>query len=279
MTGTKSADKHIFGVLRRWARSDSESLSGKLLRLPLRLIPNRAVVSVKSGVNKGSRWIVGSSIHGCWLGTYESEKQELLAELTRPGMVVWDAGANAGFYTLAMARLVGDRGRVYAFEPFPENLDNLLRHVRLNGLTNTTVVQAALGARTGLVGFQPGPRNEMGSISTKSTNHLVPLLSADDFVRQDPASRPDLLKIDVEGAESDLLSGADRLLRDVGPDIVLALHGDEQARKCLDLLSEQGYEVLYLDGAPVDNWPLRSREVFARKPASDGEYVAASRNS
>ena len=265
MSGTASADKRIFGVLRRWARSDSESVSGKLIRFPLRLIPNRAVVTVKSGINKGMRWVVGSSIHGCWLGTYESDKQALVAELTKAGMVVWDVGANAGFYTLAFARLVGSRGRVYAFEPFPENADNLLRHVRLNGLTNTTVVQAALGGHTGLVGFKTGPRNEMGSISAQANDHLVPLMSADDFVRQNPEARPDLLKIDVEGAESDLLSGAGELLRHAGPDILLALHGDEPARSCVDQLKEAGYEVRYLDGTSVKEWPLRSREVYARK--------------
>ena len=104
-------------IMRALTDLSPESALGALVRLPLRLIPPSHVITVKDGLNKGARWIVGSSIHGCWLGTYESEKQNVVSKLVRPGMVVWDVGANAGFYTLAFARLVGNTGRVYAFEP------------------------------------------------------------------------------------------------------------------------------------------------------------------
>lgn len=52
---------------------------------------------VRSGINKGRRWIVGSSIHGCWLGHYEIEKQSVIRRLVKPGMrmKLFDVGANA----------------------------------------------------------------------------------------------------------------------------------------------------------------------------------------
>lgn len=242
-----------------------ESMLGALVRLPLRLIPRSHVITVKGGLNKGARWIVGSNTHGCWLGTYESEKQNLVSKLVRRGMVVWDVGANAGFYTLAFARLVGDAGRVYAFEPFAENTNNLLKHVRLNRLSNATVIQAALGANTGLVGFCVAHSNSMGHISEQENSYLVPSSTVDEFLARHPEACPDLLKIDIEGAEAGLLSGAAQFLRQSAPEIILALHGQDQSRKCTELLTSLGYSLYYLDGSAVNEAPLRSDEIYARK--------------
>ena len=136
-----------FAMLQSIADMDSESRLGAFLRLPLRLIPRNQILKVRGGVNKGARWLAGSSIHGCWLGTYERDKQDLVEKLVRPGMVVWDIGANAGFYSIAFSKLVGARGAVYAFEPLAENVKNILKHVALNEVENVTVMQGALGER------------------------------------------------------------------------------------------------------------------------------------
>jgi len=186
---------------------DPQSFMGAFVRLPLRLIPRDHVTVVRRGINKGFRWVVGSSIHGCWLGTYEHKKQTLMSRLLRPGMVVWDVGANAGFYSLAFSRLVGDAGKVYAFEPFAENTTNLLTHLRLNNIKNTQIVQAALAETTGLSGFSVAASNSMGHLSQQVSSYLVPSIAVDDFLARCPEARPDLFKIDIEGAESSLLLG------------------------------------------------------------------------
>lgn len=256
-------------LIRRLTDSDAKTAIGGLLRLPLRLVPKHSVLTVRGGVNKGVRWIAGSSLHSCWIGTYEPEKQELVASLIQPGMVVWDVGANAGFYTVAFSRLTGDSGAVYAFEPFAENADNILEHIRLNDLQNTTFVQTALGECDGLVGFQTGRLNATGRISHDRSDYLVPSLTVDAFIRAYPASRPDLIKIDVEGAEEGLLKGARTLLKETAPLILLALHREEQSRRCYELLTSIGYSVYYLDGSEAAALPLRNREVYARRNAVD----------
>src|SRR5690606_9486967 len=119
-----------------------------------------------------------------------------------------------------------------------------------------------------MVGFRIGSQNSMGFVSNDERSYLVPSLTADEFIDEHPHARPDLLKIDVEGAESDLLAGAERLLRDLSPDIILALHGPEQTTKCVDHLSSLGYTFSYLDGMPVTGLPLRSDEIYACKGAS-----------
>ncbi len=251
-------------LLRALTRLHPRSALGALIRLPLRLIPHRHVVRVRTGVNKNMRWIVGSSVHGCWLGTYENEKQELVSALVKPGMVVWDIGANAGFYTLAFSKLVGSDGHVYAFEPLAENAHHLLQHIQLNGLTNTTVVQAAMAAQSELVGFQIASSNSMGRIS-QGGSYLVPAISADGFLRKHPESRPQLLKIDVEGAEALLLAGADELLGSAAPEILLALHGEAQASECRRILLNYGYSLYYLNGSPIGEGRVTHDEIYVRK--------------
>jgi FkbM family methyltransferase len=180
-------------------------------------------------------------------------------------MVVWDVGANAGFYTLALSRLVGSEGRVYAFEPFAENVNNILRHVQLNDLRNVVVVQAALGERDDLIGFEAGPLNAMGHVSQEKGSYLVPVFTADEFVARHPEARPALLKIDVEGAESGLLHGATQFLRDAAPAIVLALHGETQSRQCFEQLMDLGYTLYHLDGSPMPATPGQRDEIYAVK--------------
>lgn len=73
-------------MLRRdWSKIAPNSPAGWLLRLPLKLVPSAMVVRVGSGLNKGMKWRVGSSVHGCWLGTYELEKQTVVKNSLNQG--------------------------------------------------------------------------------------------------------------------------------------------------------------------------------------------------
>lgn len=252
-------------LLRQLTDTDDDSFVGKALRLPLRVVPRASVLTIRGGVNKGARWIAGSSLHSCWLGTYETDKQDLVARLVKPGMTVWDVGANAGFYTVAFARLVGDSGRVFAFEPFAENADNILRHIELNNLSNTILVQAALSGEEGLAAFEPGIQNASGRLVENDTRYLVPTMSVDSFLEHNSSARPDLMKIDVEGAEADLLEGARHYLRDASPVVVLALHGEDVSVRCFRLLEQLGYSLFNLDGSRAGEIAIHRGEVFATK--------------
>ncbi len=143
----------------------SRSIVGHLLRLPLRLIPTDMVLPVLQGELRGSKWIAGSSNHGCWLGSYEYEKQRLISGMIAPGTTVFDLGAHVGFYTLLFSRLVGSGGKVVAFEPFPPNLRYLRRHLALNRITNVEVIEAAVSETMGTTSFQTGKTSSMGQIA------------------------------------------------------------------------------------------------------------------
>ena len=240
------------------SRISPESPLGRILRFPLRLVPKRSVVTVRAGINEGMRWVAGSSVNGCWLGHYEHEKQGLVRRLVSPGMKVFDVGANAGFYTLAFSRLVGDQGHVWAFEPFAENASNLLRHLALNQINNVTLIQAAVARGPGITGFDIARNNSMGAISGGSKGYLVPTVGLDSLIQGGTLPLPDLIKMDVEGAESLVLEGAKELLERGTVSLVIALHGDQQMRACISLLNRSGYEAFRLDGQPV---------------AADGDFV------
>src|SRR5712692_7002997 len=104
---------------------------GRLARYPLKLVPPTMVMPVLTGKLRGKRWIVGSGIHGCWLGWYESEKQRAISKEVRSNTVFYDIGANVGFYSLLASMLVGP-GKVFSFEPMPRNFSYLKRHLDLN---------------------------------------------------------------------------------------------------------------------------------------------------
>ena len=107
----------------------TKSLIGRFLRSLLKLIPNNVILPIIQGPLRGKKWIKGSGDNGYWLGSYELEKQQLFTKFVKNNDVVYDIGAHVGFYTLLASMLVGD-GRVYAFEPDPENFKILEKNIK-----------------------------------------------------------------------------------------------------------------------------------------------------
>jgi FkbM family methyltransferase len=228
------------------------STLGKLLRLPLRLVPREMPVFILQGPLRGKRWIAGSSTHGCWLGSYEYEKQHLLAQMVKPGCTVFDIGANVGFYTLLASTLVGTHGRVYAFEPVSRNVRYLRKHLDLNHLSNVTVIEAAVADRDGVALFDEGPDRSEGRISAQGKLR-VEMVALDRLVETGRLPMPDYLKIDVEGAESMVLHGASNLLVKRHPVILLATHGIEVHRESCSLLIALGYALSSIDNRAIQD--------------------------
>ena len=247
---------------RDWMQVRPNTVLGWILRIPLRMMPHGTIVKVRTGINQGMKWIVGSSLHSCWLGTYELEKQRTLTRFVKPGSTVFDIGANAGFYTLAFSRLVGEQGRVWSFEPLAENANNILRHIKLNGLRNVVLLQAATTDRTGIVGFRTSEANTSGAISQEEL-YKVPAVSLDYLVENQICAMPDLIKMDVEGAESSVLEGCKLILSGKTTIIFIALHGDEQKIRCRKILESFGYEIMLFDGTTLGNKPLWDDEIYA----------------
>lgn len=230
----------------------SRSRIGKLLRLPLRLIPCNAVVPILQGRLRGKRWVAGSSLHRCWLGSYEFAKQALVAKMVPPGSIAFDVGAHVGFYTLLFSELVGPQGRVVAFEPVPRNIAYLREHIRLNRLANVTVVEAAVAEGGGKAMFSEGAHSSAGRLVADGQLE-VSRVSLDDLVGAQKIPAPDFIKIDVEGAEWLVLTGARETLSQYRPTIFLATHGRDVHQQCCQLLKLTGYTLEAIGGNNVDD--------------------------
>lgn len=216
-----------------------QSAMGKLIRLPLRLIPRQTVVPILQGPLRGMKWIVGSGVHGYWLGSYEYDKQKAFLEAIKPDQVVFDIGANVGFYTLLAAKAVGPQGRVVAFEPLPKNLHYLRQHVLLNRLDNVVIIEPiAVADQPGRARFSLSRHAAMNRLTEEG--ELEVIVSTLDTEATKLGLVPNVLKVDVEGAELKLLQGAAKTLMH-HPTILLATHGDALRLGCIEYLESLNY--------------------------------------
>ena len=228
-----------------------QTLIGKLLRLPLRLIPHDLVIPILTGSLRGKKWISGTSNHGCWLGSYEYDKQRRFANSLSVGEVVFDLGANAGFYTLLASQLVGSGGRVIAFEPLPENLTYLRKHLRMNRIGNVEIFEAAVAESMGVAQFKIGSNSSVGALSTAGELE-VKTVSLDRLFEMGEIPAPSLLKMDIEGGEYSALLGARAILERYHPTIFLATHGREVHDDCCTYLRSIGYGLSAITGDSVE---------------------------
>jgi FkbM family methyltransferase len=154
-------------------------------------------------------------------GVYETYQTQLFKNTVQPGMIVVDVGANIGYYTLLAARLVGSKGIVYAFEPEPTGYELLCKSIAINGYTNIIATQKALSNVSGKTKLYVDP-NHIGVSSLARDSAAVyggvvgclnvETVTLDDFLKAIGNDKVDVLKVDVEGAEELVLSGAQKVL-------------------------------------------------------------------
>lgn len=229
---------------------------------------DRGTVVVRSGPGRGLE-LDRANTSADYEDPPEGPVQEALVDALAPGSVFYDVGANVGFFSLLAGRLVAPAGRVVAFEPVAANAEVLQANAARNGLGNIEVRRVAVGAGAGsrqlYLARHPGgatlapdalPPDLRGSI-------VVDVVTIDDVVASGGCPPPDVVKVDVEGAELDVLEGmADTLRRD-RPVVVLEVDapsqdeaeasGDELSRH----LAVAGYRVERLEaGYPGSDWAV-----------------------
>ena len=148
---------------------------------------------------------------------YEKQTTELFERIVKPGMVVFDVGAHVGYYTLLAARQIGETGEVHAFEPEPSNYNLLTQNVEFNNYQNVVCVNKVVSKDTGskelfLTSLDNGRYSIYNHGLPKKRSVLAQSISLDDYVSEKNLTKIDLIKVDVEGAETDVLNGAAKLL-------------------------------------------------------------------
>lgn len=167
------------------------------------------------------------------------------AHAPRAGQVVFDVGGQQGVFTVLAARAVGPEGRVVAVEPAPENFARLSKNVALNGLTNVTAVPAALSDAPGKAELALSPWNagghSMAGMADGSTSTVTVELETLDSLCARLGTAPDLLKVDVEGAEVLVLRGGLKTLREKRPAVIVEADAPGVAEGVKALLTPLGY--------------------------------------
>lgn len=174
--------------------------------------------------------------------------QKIMVNVIKEGDVAYDLGANNGLHGLLMASIVGSKGKVYNFEPFPENIEEIDLNFELNGITNYENVNAAVFSEDGTQNFEVGDHAKQGFISSsvQSKSIEVPTVKLDSFIQKGNPG-PNFIKMDIEGAEGDALKGFERSIEMYRPMMIIELHSPEQDRKVGLFLAEHNYQAFRFD--------------------------------
>lgn len=183
-----------------------------------RLLPSPGPRRFPLGLPRGITMMVDFDFQSrAFLGLYEVELSRHLRRLCTPGTRSFDVGAQFGYDTLILAKLSGER--VACFEPDPACLETMTANVALNPELRSLITTVPSWVGTGVDGT----------------------LALDDYASSQAGFVPDLIKIDVEGAETHVLEGARGLLIDRLPHILLEVHSRDLERWCGAMLVEHGY--------------------------------------
>jgi FkbM family methyltransferase len=209
--------------------------------------------------------------------TWNAQEYAAFKTDVAPGDVVLDVGANLGAYTLLFAEWTGPSGHVHAFEPAPEARRGLTRHVEINGLQHRVTIRAeAVSAADGTARFRAaGLHGDNRLTSTREESSIEIATTSIDAVCATLDRPPRLVKIDVEGAELDVLKGARHTIAAAGDrlKIYIEMHPHlwssvGASREALEAeLDRQRLTVERLDGS-ADVWGLEGVCVRVRRCAS-----------
>jgi len=253
--------------------------------MPIRRLINRAVledkqqiVEVQTGLLQGAKLNVSPRTEsGYYLGTHEPDLQGSLSKFIQPGMIVFDIGANIGFFAVAAANLVKQQGRVVAFEPNPGAFARLRENVELNGLGDRiTTEQRAVGDFDGTAKFcfalthLQGRFADLPYVPKDAEPTDVPCCTVDSYVAS-TGSIPDVVIMDVEHAEGRVLRGMKTVLERYRPLVFVEMHGPEAIREAFGEIATAHYQLSQL---PTLN---RVRDLAEITPL--GHYLAMPKSS
>lgn len=207
---------------------------------------------IAHGIGKGLKFDATGGYPGYSLGTTEPHEQQALAEHLPAGGVLYDLGANIGFFSTLAARLVGPQGHVYAFEPSADSAARARENAERNHFANVTVIPAAVSDHTGRMLLDTSSDTAKHRLDPHGTVE-VDVVSLDDWATT--KRPPDVVMIDIEGAELDALRGMRNLLAEHKPVILCEVHSLGQT--FLDYVSQElpSYRLEGLEG------PIRSDAV------------------
>lgn len=221
-----------------------QSLKNIYYRLFCAVVRNKIVQSTIDGISY--RLDLGEVIDICiYLNRYEPGMTAAIENHCRPGFTVLDIGANIGAHALRLAKISGESGKVYAFEPTSYAYGKLVHNIALNKFKNITPVQIALSDRNLLaqkINYRSSWPTKGKPIDQES---IVDFVTLDDWLMKERIEHIDLIKLDVDGNEYSVIMGATSLLTSQHPVILMEVWGPNFAddlKNPFMLLKQLGYK-------------------------------------
>lgn len=196
---------------------------------------------------------------------YEERFDSYMMSRIQPQDIVWDIGANIGHFTERFLHAVGREGVVVAFEPSPTAQMALKSRFDEREHPNAVIECLALGDKDGTVSFWHS--TDVGQSVTDglgfkegATSSEVKMVMADSYIKDHPSLVPNCIKIDVEGFESDVLKGMDKVLKQPHlRAIFVEVHFEQSARRGLanapavvvDILNRNGFSIKWVDPSHI----------------------------
>jgi FkbM family methyltransferase len=214
-------------------------------RLPVRY--REVEVELTGGGSVVARFDEWLAIHYLREGHYDPAELQVVLDTLEESDTAIDVGANVGVYTVTAARAVGPKGRVIAVEADVDYLPQLEANVARNGLANVEIVVAAAGSADGTATFNIAAdrafssTKQIVSYRTAGETRIVPLKRVDTIWHDAGEPRVALLKIDVEGAEVEALHGAERLVAECKPVVLVEVTPNVTEPRVREWFCTRGY--------------------------------------
>jgi len=203
---------------------------------------------------------------------HEPLTTKLIKHIVKEGMNCIDLGSNLGYYTLLESKLVGDSGKVFAFEPSPINYEHFKKNLEINQITNVNHFNIALGDTNGKKKFLVSKMSNWSRVvddSIKTLDNIieVTMFTLDKFVTEHNLKKIDFIRMDIEGYESKAYSGMTEIIKKFKPDLYMEIHpvflGEEKTIEFLQKLKKDGYEIKYFSHRITDTpWIYEKNDIF-----------------
>jgi FkbM family methyltransferase len=178
-------------------------------------------------------------------GAFRPEVSRLINRMLRPGQVAIDIGANVGMHSVIMANRVGPTGHVVVFEPDPHPMGRLRRNMALNGIDWVTTVEAAVSARSETrtfylhddsIGNFANASLVAANVGKQTASVEMQVVSIDEWMRDNPLPRVDVVKLLAQGEEYNALQGMRGLIERDRPKIFFLYEPSYWHRQNLELM-------------------------------------------
>jgi FkbM family methyltransferase len=227
---------------RRWLKRSMPAVIARTQALVLSAAPEAPTLArIADGPLRGRNFTCRLRYEADYIfGTHEPAVTHWLEESVQPGSTVFDIGAHAGYTALIAARLVGEAGRVVAFEPNPRNRDMIALNLTANADISAPirVEPYAVSDACGMEGF--GGEETTGRLEAGGA--LVAMTSLDAYVERTGVT-PALIKMDIEGGERRAFDGMADVLGRCHPTLIVEIHDAAAHERFAQVIDRYKYHV------------------------------------